>query len=640
MRPHIFGPLILALLALAVSACRLGSTARTEPTPTVAIVRTPSGTARGVEVHPQATDERPVPPSRGTAVAATAEPTATAQGSVMAEPTAPERSVPFPPLASAEGLTLVSALRLDPFRQDAHGDVAAYEDVAFVGKRPCENEGVDIVDISDPARPRKITNSGGVPQTTMEDMQAIRIGERDVLAIGLQACDESGRAGTNGLQLVDITERSRPRELGVYRSRHGVHEFDLTRSPTGRTLALLATPGVEAATADRAGAGGEGDLLVVDISIPEKPALLSEWGILDEPALGPEAYAAAARGDFPEVILHSARANADGTRAYLSYWDAGVVFLDIADPLKPRYLGRTGFGPGDEGNAHSVALLEDGEMLVQAEEDFSPISLGLTSNAFTGRRHVFEANYAAPVADLPRGGFAGRIAPVGRGCPAGTRGAPRNGDRYAADPRGKVALIEDGVCPLPQKVARAQEAGAAAVIVYEAARPRPSGPVGEGGSVRLPRGGAVRVRIPAAYVGRADGLALANARGDVRARVSATYNGWGFLRFYDISAPAEPKLLSRFATENTNNPDAAPDGLWSAHNPEPVEDRLFVSWYSDGVRVLDVADPRGPREVASWTGEGAPADAPSVNIWSVVPHGDLLVASDFNYGLYILRAEE
>jgi hypothetical protein len=420
------------------------------------------------------------------------------------------------------------------------------------------------------------------------------------------------------LQLVDITIRSRPRELGVYRSR----------------------PGVEAETADRTGSGGEGDLLVVDISIPEKPALLSEWGILDEPALGPKAYEAAARGDFPEMILHSARANADGTRAYLSYWDAGVVFLDIADPLKPRYLGRTEFGPGDEGNAHSVALLEDGEVLVQAEEDFSPISLGLTSSAFTGRRHVFEANYAAPVADLPKGGFAGRIAPVGRGCPAGTRGAPRNGDRYAADPRGKVALIEDGGCPLPQKVAWAQKAGAAAVIVYEAARPQPSGPVGEGGLVRLPRGGGVRVRIPAVYVRRADGLALARARGAVRVRVSATYNGWGFLRFYDISDPAEPKLLSRFATENTNNPDAAPDGLWSAHNPEPVGDRLFVSWYSDGVRVLDVVDPRGPREVASWKGEGTPADAPPVNIWSVVPHGDLLVASDFNYGLYILRAEE
>lgn len=33
----------------------------------------------------------------------------------------------------------------------------------------------------------------------------------------------------------------------------------------------------------------------------------------------------------------------------------------------------------------------------------------------------------------------------------------------------------------------------------------------------------------------------------------------------------------------------------------------------------------------------APADAPEVNIWSVVHHGGLLLASDRNFGLYILK---
>ena len=30
----------------------------------------------------------------------------------------------------------------------------------------------------------------------------------------------------------------------------------------------------------------------------------------------------------------------------------------------------------------------------------------------------------------------------------------------------------------------------------------------------------------------------------------------------------------------------------------------------------------------AWAGAGAPADAPAVNIWSIVPHGDLLLVSD------------
>jgi hypothetical protein len=55
------------------------------------------------------------------------------------------------------------------------------------------------------------------------------------------------------------------------------------------------------------------------------------------------------------------------------------------------------------------------------------------------------------------------------------------------------------------------------------------------------------------------------------------------------------------------------------------------------VRVIDTSDPSSPREIGSWTGEDAPEDAPAVDIWSVVPHGDFLLASDRNYGLYILK---
>ena len=38
------------------------------------------------------------------------------------------------------------------------------------------------------------------------------------------------------------------------------------------------------------------------------------------------------------VYAHSAHASADGLRAYVSYWDAGVVILDLADPGAPDEL--------------------------------------------------------------------------------------------------------------------------------------------------------------------------------------------------------------------------------------------------------------------------------------------------------------
>ena len=60
--------------------------------------------------------------------------------------------------------------------------------------------------------------------------------------------------------------------------------------------------------------------------------------------------------------------NAAGTRAYLSYWDLGTVILDIRNPARPRYLGRTHFLASEEGDAHSSALARGGRLLVETHE--------------------------------------------------------------------------------------------------------------------------------------------------------------------------------------------------------------------------------------------------------------------------------
>lgn len=57
--------------------------------------------------------------------------------------------------------------------------------------------------------------------------------------------------------------------------------------------------------------------------------------------------------------------NAAATRAYLSYWRLGTVVLDISDPSKPRYLGRTATG---QGNAHSAWLLPGEKILLETHE--------------------------------------------------------------------------------------------------------------------------------------------------------------------------------------------------------------------------------------------------------------------------------
>jgi hypothetical protein len=561
---------------------------------------------------------------------------------------------------------LVGALRLDPFDLEAHGDVAGYKKLAFVGKwrEECPGTGVDIIDISRPSRPVKIADTRDYADTSMEDMQAIRIGRRDILALGLQDCGGSATEGTVGLELYDITNPRSPRFLSLFNgedfgmeAEHGhVHEFDLVKRRDGRVLAALASPDLEAITSDEQGLNGIGDMLMVDITNPSAPVFVGEYGVLDDPMFGVPFYLGVRQGGDARTLDHSARFNRTGTRLYLSYWDAGVIILDVRDPAKPFVLGRTAYMQGEEGNAHSIDTADDEEILIQADEDFSPFEFEFTSNAFAGSRLAVEAAFTPPIVQRPGRAMAGDVVHVGRGCPADPRPVPPAGtgsgitvdDPYLADPAGKIALIERGGCRFDNKIARAQKAGATGVIVYNNAAggealvlmggdsPVIDGPEGIAGTV---------ITTPAVFVQRSTGLLLRDGAPPVTARAAAVFNGWGYLRFFDISNPADPVQLSTFATPNTNNEAVALDGIWSVHNPEVLREDddddesnlLYVSWYSDGIRVLNIKNPARPREVASWTGQGAPAGAPAVNIWSVVPHRGLLLASDRDFGLYVLK---
>lgn len=545
----------------------------------------------------------------------------------------------------SRNVALVGALELAP-STGVHADVAGFKKLAFVGKwrEDCPGTGVDIIDISRPASPAKIADTADHADTSMEDMQAVTIGTRDVLALGLQDCGNDPTLGASGLELVDITNPADPRTLSVFDVDQfgvdigGVHELDVTTTPSGRVLALLAVPNLEAQSSDDAGLNGQGDLLIVDITDPANPVLAGEWGVLDHPGFGVPFYLGVRQGADARTYLHSVRANADGTRAYLSNWDAGVITLDISAPGAPAFLGRTSFEPGEEGNAHSVDEGKGGSLLAQADEDYTPFHLEFRSSAFSGTRPAIEASFTPLVVDQPNREMAGEVVNVGRGCPAGVIGSGVLADPYLADPAGKIALIERGGCRFDHKVARAQAAGATGAIVYNNAAG------GEflvlmGGNIPVttPDGSQVQLTISAVFVQRSTGLLLRAGTPPVTGSATAVFDGWGFLRLFDTSNPASPVALSTFATANANNEAVATQGTWSVHNPEIVGSTLYASWYSDGVRVIDISRPRAPREMGFWAGAGAPAGAPAVNIWSVVPHGGLLLASDRNFGLYVLK---
>jgi hypothetical protein len=134
---------------------------------------------------------------------------------------------------------------------------------------------------------------------------------------------------------------------------------------------------------------------------------------------------------------------------------------------------------------------------------------------------------------------------------------------------------------------------------------------------------------------------------------SGTEKGFGYLRVYDYSGLDSPGLVSpvqigEYRTPNSSGSKDVGAGDYTIHNPLIVGTDLYISWYSDGIRVVDAEDPRNLREVAFFVPPSAknpvqPSQRGTLTnatqVWGVAyDHStDLVYASDMNSGLWILR---
>jgi hypothetical protein len=102
------------------------------------------------------------------------------------------------------------------------------------------------------------------------------------------------------------------------------------------------------------------------------------------------------------------------------------------------------------------------------------------------------------------------------------------------------------------------------------------------------------------------------------------------LKVFDISNLASPVEANAI----TSNPQAI------VHNAHVKGNELFLANYTEGVRVLDLSDPRHPAEFAyadSYDGSRA-ATAACGGISPYFPSGTV-IASDRNTGLYVYRVQ-
>jgi hypothetical protein len=516
---------------------------------------------------------------------------------------------------------------------ESNGDVWVHGNFAYVGtwRDPCNGRGVKIVDVSDVSSPQLIGTLAARAGTSAEDMVVRRVStpffSGDLMGVGIQRCGEDPALDTQefGLQLWNVTNPYAPvfiTEFGVGHGDGGVHELDLFQRG-GRVYALLAHPFSE--WFDPA---GHGDFMIVDVTNPSLPVMTASWGAgMNGFSRGPYW----GQGDFGSMFGHSARASADGRKAYVSYWDLGVLTFDITDVSNPVLLTRTTYEEWEDGDAHSMTPYRTDrgrKLILQNDEDFSAKT---PAQIHYGNRRSGLANegFASPPIWLERKHrISGRVVEAAnQGCDVSD---------YPAGTAGKIAVVYtpfpffDASGDEPQCLQQEQEAAAAAAgamaVVHDF--------VAENTSPQWFDFAEIDIFVLFTDHETAQGMVEAG-----HATIKAREPAWGYLRVYDARTGRQ---IADFDDAPNVRALPVPEGEWSIHNTEVKGDRAYSSWYSNGIVALDLGPldrkrPRDPKMVGQFVPTGE-SSWPYPSVWGVAIRSDgLIFASDMGSGLWIVK---
>lgn len=557
----------------------------------------------------------------------------------------------------------------------------------LIGNDPCPSEtdnpsdpqksGVKIVDATDPANPELVEVLGTVPGAQNLDIKVLTDVETeafqgDLLAHSLEPCGANlGVALVDvlndvpkeqtGFQLYDVTDPANPEQLGDFNNggigTHNLYVFD--RPDLDQVFVAAVWRDINLVS------GTDGaKLQFVDVSDPDAPSLVSEWELADAEAQGGPTFdeLCKPRGEhFPGCNIHDIWISDDGETAYLSFWDAGLILLDITDVTEPTFIGQVQPGGTDnEGNTHAAVPYHIGDRhyVIVGDEDF----VGPGQAPFTIIEEAPEdADVAAgedyrgtemsntePVAAGPVGPFPALPADSDVTCTFSQAGA------FGASQEGWIGVVRRGNCPFQTMVTNAETAGADGLIIVNN---EPEGTAA----------GTAAGEIPAMMIEMEPGDRLLSSisatSADVRVQLAMQWpdgppNPWGYMRVVDVTDddPANWRQVSTFKAPHVDvNTKQGPENVFSAHNPLVGPDgRVYFSWYTDGVRVLEPQGTDGTFEEVAWfvplpSDHDDDLDQDPHNVqednsgfWGsqAVRHptsGELLVFnSDLNRGMYIL----
>jgi hypothetical protein len=579
--------------------------------------------------------------------------------------------------------------RLEP---QATTDVWVHDGFAYTGTfdSPCGGEpgaGIWVWDVRNPNRPSFVDVIESEPGSRSNDVKVATMNSGELLVHSNETC---GEGGLGGFEIYDAEDPRDPEHLATVR----IHEpNEVLRTEFGgvnrgvHNLYLFTQGSRDYVALATHGNAWFGSTQIFEITDPENPEFVSAWGpelLCEEEFCSDDPY----NETDPDVLVatinewifgtgrtpgfgfstlrsvHDITVTEDGNLMYAAAWDSGLMLLDISDPANPEVVSQA-LDPENgsldgEVNSHSVWPSKPlpgrggktrGPIVVEGEEDFDawvtvqppgnltfgegdpPAPLPGTAistsagDDFEGSQTGNDGTVSADSLEVTSGSLAGSMYPaielagdqpkfgdigpvsgdivwIGRACSAAPPDRPDPDPILNADAiaDGGIAVVRRGACSFREKNFNAAAAGADAVVIAN------------------------------------------NLRNDTP---------WGGIRIWDYSDPENPELTSTFNTTCSASPTPIPEcdplGTYSVHNVI-VENRgdkvkAYLSWYWDGMLVLDVTDPSNPRETARYfdnspefleSNGGLPHD-----FWGVgkEQRKPWIYGSDRNGGLYVFQEQ-
>jgi hypothetical protein len=227
-----------------------------------------------------------------------------------------------------------------------------------------ERLGTSILDVSDPARPRLLSqlfleenDSHSHKARVAGDLMIVNV-EQNMGPSGRKGADASSEESAyqhGGFKVYDVSDRAKPKLITHHRTHgRGVHRFDMDSR-----YAYISTEM----------AGYVGNILVIyDLRDPARPVEVSRWSMPGQHLAAGEKPAWRGRRNR---LHHALRF---GDELWAGCWHGGVAVIDVSDIAHPRTLGAYNYHPPFPEPSHTfmpVPARIDGRRIAVAidEED-------------------------------------------------------------------------------------------------------------------------------------------------------------------------------------------------------------------------------------------------------------------------------